>query len=87
MQLRVLLEQQQYEDMQNTSWADVMEEEVTKSLQSKSGEEVAAPKTQLVENDCIILNSDKEYPNLSVSAYMERYKAGPPKKKRGMKSR
>ncbi|VBB25584.1 unnamed protein product [Acanthocheilonema viteae] len=90
--LKALLEQQQYEDMRNTSWADLMEE-VTKSKsdsQSKRDKEFAALKTQSIKNDCVILSSNEEYPSLSIAAEqsdMERHKTSPLKKKPGTKFR
>uniref|UniRef100_A0A0R3RIU6 SLBP_RNA_bind domain-containing protein n=1 Tax=Elaeophora elaphi TaxID=1147741 RepID=A0A0R3RIU6_9BILA len=93
--LQALLEQQQYEEMRNTSWADLMEEEeeVTKlksSSQSKKGEEIAAPKTQSKESDCVISSSGKRNSSLSApieQSDLERCKPGPSKKKGGTKSR
>ncbi|CAG9531845.1 unnamed protein product [Cercopithifilaria johnstoni] len=91
--LKALLEQQQYEDMRNTSWADLMEEEIAKSrtvLQSNKGEEVAALETQFSENDRTILSSNEEYPSLSIAveqSNIERRKTSPLKKERGTKSR
>lgn len=92
LQLKALLEQQEYEDMRNTSWADLMEE-VTKSKsgsQSERDEEVAIPKTQLIESGCVILNSDEKYPSLSIAVKqsdMERRETSTSKKRQGTKFR
>ncbi|MCP9262300.1 Histone RNA hairpin-binding protein [Dirofilaria immitis] len=90
--LKALFEQQEYEDMRNTSWADLMEQEVTKSRNNLqlNGNEVAAPDTQLMKNHCIVLSSDEEYSVLSVSAKesdIAGSKTNTSKKKQGMKSR
>ncbi|OZC07042.1 hypothetical protein X798_05969 [Onchocerca flexuosa] len=91
--LKALFEQQEYEDMRNTSWADLMEQEVTKSrngLQLKRDEEVAISKTESMESNCIVLSSGEEYPSLSVSTKQldtERNKVNISKKKRGTKSK
>ncbi|EFO17656.1 hypothetical protein LOAG_10843 [Loa loa] len=93
--LKTLLEQQEYEEMRNTSWADLMDEEVIKSkssLQSKKDEEVVTSKIQSVESDCIILSSNEEFPSLLATiepsrSDMERRKSNTSKKKRQPKSR
>ncbi|VDO36045.1 unnamed protein product [Brugia timori] len=91
--LKALFEQQEYEEMRNTSWADLMEEEVTKSRsgsQSQSREEVIAPKTRSIENDCIVLSSDEECSSLSSTikqSDMDWNKTTASKKKRKTKYR
>ncbi|EJW81697.1 hypothetical protein WUBG_07393 [Wuchereria bancrofti] len=91
--LKALFEQQEYEEMRNTSWADLMEEEVTKSRsgsQSRSSVKVTAPKTRSIENDCVVLSSDEECSSLSSAVKqsdMEWNKTITSKKKRKTKYR
>ncbi|VDK69673.1 unnamed protein product [Litomosoides sigmodontis] len=90
--LKMLLEQQEYENMRTTSWADLMEEEATKleyHSQLKKGKQITELAKQSMESGCIVMSSDEEYPSPAVAIQQpntEWRKTNPPEKQ-GTKSR